>query len=134
MDATAEQVVLIKTKTNRPRVLSWRTPGGDMRPVLALGNRHGFLFTNRFGRPYAQFANNFIQLAERVKREEAKKGRSFRRFRAHDLRHGCAIRWLRAGGSIHRLSKHLGHTELSTTEVYLAYLTAEEQERVKAAA
>jgi hypothetical protein len=41
----------------------------------------------------------------------------------HDLRHGFAIRWLRARGDIYRLSRHLGPTSVKT---YLGYLTDDE--------
>lgn len=43
-------------------------------------------------------------------------------FRVHDLRHRFAVDWLRDGGDIYALSKHLGHTSVKTTEIYLAYL------------
>jgi integrase len=37
------------------------------------------------------------------------------------------VRWLLAGGDIYGLSKHLGHTSVKTTEIYLAYLPAYEE-------
>ena len=127
------QLALVKTKTNRPRVLSWKTPAGDISEALALGQEEGFLFLNRDGVPYARFANNFIQLSDRVVLAEAEAGRTFRRFRAHDLRHAFAVRWLRNGGSIYHLSKHLGHSNVKTTEGYLLWLTVEEQDAVRLA-
>jgi|SRR5579859_542002 len=62
---------------------------------------------------------------------EKKARRPFSRFRVQDLRHRFAIRWLRNGGGIYELSKHLGHTSLKIPEVYLAYLSAQEQTRVQ---
>jgi integrase/recombinase XerD len=50
-------------------------------------------------------------------------------FRFHDLRHLYAVETLRAGVSIYRVSQHLGHTSVATTEIYLAHLTPEEAER-----
>ncbi|BAK83265.1 phage integrase [Komagataeibacter medellinensis NBRC 3288] len=41
-----------------------------------------------------------------------------------------AIRWLKAGGDIYRLSRHLGHTSVKTTESYLSALTADELDHV----
>jgi integrase/recombinase XerD len=35
---------------------------------------------------------------------------------------------------IYTLSKHLGHTSVKTTEIYLAFLTPEESDRAKRAA
>ena len=49
----------------------------------------------------------------------------FKRFRFHDLRHLFAVEALRGGMSIYALSKHLGHTSVKTTEIYLAFLTPE---------
>ncbi|WP_338144554.1 tyrosine-type recombinase/integrase [Neoroseomonas marina] len=46
----------------------------------------------------------------------------FRRFRAHDLRHTFAIRWLQKGGKLWPLSFHLGHTNIKTTEYYVQWL------------
>lgn len=53
------------------------------------------------------------------------------RFRFHDLRHLYAVETLRAGVSIYRVSQHLGHTSVATTEIYLAHLTPEEADRVR---
>jgi integrase/recombinase XerD len=52
---------------------------------------------------------------------------AFKPFRVHDLRHRFAIRWLRNGGDIYRLSLHLGHSSIRVTENYLGHLTAREQ-------
>jgi integrase/recombinase XerD len=52
-------------------------------------------------------------------------------FRFHDLRHLYAVEMLRSGTSIYRVSQHLGHTSVSTTEIYLAHLMPEESDRVR---
>jgi integrase len=46
------------------------------------------------------------------------------RFRLHDLRHAYAIAEIVRGRDIYDLSRHLGHTSVKTTEVYLAYRPA----------
>lgn len=51
----------------------------------------------------------------------------FVRFRFHDLRHLFAVRYLQNGGSIYILQGIMGHTSVKTTEIYLAYLTPEQQ-------
>lgn len=43
------------------------------------------------------------------------------RFRIHDLRHAYAIAEIRAGRDIYDLSRHLGHSSVKTTEIYLGY-------------
>lgn len=49
------QIRLIRTKTNRPRTLDWRTPGGDAGIVL---DAIVPPFLNAYGRPYRNFASN----------------------------------------------------------------------------
>jgi integrase len=121
------QITLLHTKTSRPRTLDWVTPGGDATKALAAGAAKGTLFPSRSGKPYGNFASAFGAVMRRVLAAEKKAKRPFRRFRVHDLRHGFAIRWLRNGGGIYELSKHLGHTSVKTTEGYLNYLTGQEQ-------
>src|SRR6185437_546348 len=125
------QIALRKTKTNRPRTIDWRTPAGDAGPVLAGLPRSGPLFTNERGEPYRNFSSNFSQAVRLLIVREADAARQFRRFRVHDLRHGFAIRSLRMGWDIYSLSKHLGHTSIKTTEIYLAHLTGREQVQAK---
>ncbi len=125
-----QQITLTKTKTNRPRVLAWKTFGGDATPFLATPKHAGksYLFVNDEGNPYSNFSSNFGQVVRRLMAEALENGTEFRRFRVHDMRHMFAIRWLRNGGNIYKLSKHLGHTSVKTTEIYLDYLDEAEQE------
>ncbi len=133
VDPKRRQIVLTRTKTNRPRVISWKTPGGDASGALAAGEPEGFLFLTERGDRYRSFAASARDTMRRLIASEAEAGRRFRRFRVHDLRHGFAIRALKAGMSIYQLSRHLGHSSVKTTETYLGYLSWEEQEAVKAA-
>jgi len=55
----------------------------------------------------------------------------FRTFRFHDLRHLHAVEWLRAGRSIYDLQGRLGHESITTTEMYLEYLTPEQARLVR---
>ncbi len=53
-------------------------------------------------------------------------------FTFHGLRHLFAVETLRSGETgIYRLSKHLGHTSVKTTEIYLQFLTPEEADRAR---
>ncbi len=131
IDRERRQIVLTHTKNGRVRRLAWSTPGGDAGPILdALTAADGPLFANRDGDPYRNFATNFGAVIRRVMAREAKAGRPFQRFRAHDLRHRFAVRWLKAGGDLHRLSRHLGHTSVMTTEGYLRHLTDDELDAI----
>ena len=99
IDRSSKQIRLIRTKTNRPRTLDWRTPGGDAGIVLDVIVPP---FLNAYGRPYRNFASNVNQITRRLMAEDP----TFKPFRVHDLRHRFAIRWLRNGGDIYRLSLH----------------------------
>ncbi len=94
-----------------------------MTPMLADAPKAGRLFKD-----YPNFSSNVGQAMRRIEKAEAKAGRVFVRFRIHDLRHRFAVRWLKHGGNIYLLSKHLGHTSVKTTEIYLDFLTEEERE------
>ena len=48
-------------------------------------------------------------------------------WRTHALRHLYAVRWLQAGHSLYELQQILGHSSLTVTEIYLDFLTPEEQ-------
>lgn len=129
IDWQARTITLTETKT-KPRTVDFSTPGGDVTGILAAAIPHvrsPYVFRNRDGEPYKQMSTNFQAVLGNAIFEEAQAGRTLRKFRIHDLRHGFAIRWLRAGGSIYDLKKQLGHSSVSTTEIYLRYLTQSEQ-------
>lgn len=73
----------------------------------------------------------FSKATKAAQKKAQKEKREFAGFRFHDLRHWFAVEWLRAGRSIYDLQQHLGHTSVSTTEIYLEFLTVEEAEKVK---
>lgn len=80
----------------------------------------------------AKNASFIFSKATRASQKKAQKDeREFAGFRFHDLRHWFAVEWLRAGRSIYDLQQHLGHTSVSTTEIYLEFLTVDEAEKVK---
>jgi len=129
----AKTITLIRTKTNRPRTLTFQTKGGDAGRVLAdLTTVTGPLFCSSRGQPYSlgSFSSGVGQIMRSLGKREQDAGRLFRRFRVHDLRHGFAIRALREGMGIYELSRHLGHTSVKTTEIYLNHLTGDEAHAV----
>jgi integrase/recombinase XerD len=83
--------------------------------------------------PFAQAASDFTHVRRAAEARAKREDRPFVRFRFHDLRHLHAVEALRGGIGIYRLSAHLGHTSVKTTEIYLAFLTPEEAERAKLA-
>lgn len=127
IDWERRQINLVRTKTDAPRSIDWKTPAGDATAVLMAAPRAGPLFMPEGKkRPYQNFAANVVRVARNLERRD----KTFRRFRVHDLRHGYAIRWLKAGHSIYRLQRQLGHSSVKVTEQYVRYLTNEERERV----
>jgi integrase/recombinase XerD len=84
------------------------------------------IFCRESGEPFAQAASDFCHF-----RRAAAAAGDFPRFRYHDLRHLYAVESLRGGMDIYTLSKHLGHTSVKTTEIYLDFLTADEANRAK---
>ncbi|WP_036048686.1 site-specific integrase [Bradyrhizobium sp. Tv2a-2] len=81
-------------------------------------------------RPYSQVSSNFRRIVAIVAKQAQKQAQDFHPFRFHDLRHLHAVNWLKSGRSIYVLQQRLGHTSVKTTEMYLAFLTAEEKHRV----
>ncbi|WP_207179542.1 tyrosine-type recombinase/integrase [Methylobacterium indicum] len=73
-------------------------------------------------------AEEIAKAAKRGKKLEP----TFRRSRFHDLRHRFAVDYLRSGrGGIYTLQQEMGHASIKVTELYLAFLTPEEQARAK---
>ncbi len=89
------------------------------------------IFHKDGGRPFKDCATDFAHLRTRVARREGKAERPFVAFRFHDLRHAFAVNALKSGMSIYVLQKHLGHSSIAVTEMYLEHLTPEEQESAK---
>ena len=134
VDLARNEILLPKTKTNRPRVI----PLTDPLVAPAVGTLSGtprrlrcpWVFWHSEGQPYRRAANQINMTTKRLLRPETpKKDRISRHFRAHDLRHGFGVRYLQGGGSIYALQKILGHSSIQTTEAYVAYLDAESAQK-----
>lgn len=121
VDLERKAVSLDKTKTDSPRVVSLEPPIRDQAAATFAATlekvKSGLVFPSPSGEEYANFSSNYNQWASRA-------GVTFR---FHDLRHFFAVSYLRAGGDIYDLQKTLGHASIKTTEIYLAYLTPQEQ-------
>lgn len=90
------------------------------------------IFCKADGEPFTQASSDFTHIRREVMKQARKDGRTFERHRFHDLRHLFAVEALQSGSmSIYALSKHLGHTSVKTTEIYLDFLTVEQAERAK---
>ena len=94
--------------------------------------RSDLIFCRDTGEVFTQAASDFTHYRRAAEARARKTGEHFCRFRFHDLRHLYAVEQLRSGRSLYDLSKHLGHTSVKTTEIYLAFLTPEQAEAAKA--
>jgi integrase len=102
-----------KTKTGRPRTIRLSAAAVSLLNVIPRQIRSRFVFWHGSeGLRYLNVASRFRQIAKDA-------GQSFR---CHDLRHGYAIRELQAGRDIYDLSRHLGHSSVKTTEIYLGHV------------
>lgn len=116
------EILLTKTKTDRPRVIRI---GEETVALLAALPRHltsKLVFWHDDGERYSNVASRFREIIKSAQRLAQKEDRAFTPFRCHDLRHRYAIRQLEAGRDIYDLSRHLGHSSVKTTEIYLGYV------------
>jgi integrase/recombinase XerD len=81
------------------------------------------IFWHGAGSPYRNVSSRFALFVKSAQMS----AQDFRPFRFHDLRHLFAVEYLKQGrGSIYDLKGYLGHSNVSTTEIYLRYLTPDE--------
>jgi site-specific recombinase XerD len=116
------EVTFLATKTSNPRTIHLASPvdpSGQLatKVVPPPHPSSAYVFWHGSGARYANVSSRIALLIGRL----VKAGKA-RKFRFHDLRHRFAIEWLRAGGDIYRLSRHLGHRSVKTTEIYLGYV------------
>ena len=93
-----------------------------------------FIFPRADGKPFRMASSDFTHIRRSVRARMKKEGLSFVGFRFHDLRHLFAVEALRSGMSIYDLQKHMGHSSIQVTELYLEFLTPEEHSRAKSQA
>lgn len=93
-----------------------------------------FIFPRADGKPYRMASSDFTHIRRYVRAQMSREGQPFVGFRFHDLRHLFAVEALRSGMSIYDLQKHMGHSSIQVTELYLEFLTPEEHSRAKSQA
>lgn len=129
----------VRGKGNKVRVIDLDF-GGAYEIIRALPVRLGckWLFWHGDGQPYRNLSSRFAALTRGIMVQAEAEAKAaghaepdFRVFRFHDLRHRHAVDWLKGGQSIYDLQQRLGHKSIKTTEIYLAFLTAEEARAVK---
>lgn len=136
-DADRKQLTVIgKRKKIRTLDLDDATVAAIKSLPVCLGCK--YLFWHGDGEPFRGVSSTFrylvraeLRAAQKAAQQQGLREPDFRRFTFHHLRHRHAVDWLKSGRSIYDLQKRLGHTSIKTTEIYLDFLTAEEQRIVK---
>jgi integrase/recombinase XerD len=118
---------LWKTKTSRVRAVQNSIAAQGTIKGTKRHTKSPWVFWHTDGQRYAEPGSQFRAIVQRALGE----GKIKRAFRFHDLRHLFAVEYLRAGGLLYNLQKHMGHASIKTTELYLDYLTPEESHRAK---
>jgi integrase/recombinase XerD len=132
IDHQRKQLTLYKTKTSRPRVLDLSSAAYDCLTSLPVQVATRNVFWHGDGLAYANVSSRFRVFVKAAQKSAQSEGEDFRAFRFHDLRHKFAVDYLKnQEGSIYDLQKHLGHSSVKTTEIYLAYLTPDEERAAK---
>ena len=83
----------------------------EVRPLLLLEPDHGFLFVTDYGEPFEK--NRLGDMVRRYMRLAGVEHGS-----CHAFRHAMATHMLENGADIRYIQAMLGHSELSTTEIY----------------
>ncbi len=122
----------IRRKGNEIRTISlseaaWAVMGSI--PAHLTGK---WLFWHGNGEPYRNVSARFNELVKAAQKAAQAEKREFRPMTFHHLRHFYAVWYLKNGGNIYALQQHLNHRSITTTEIYLDYLTPEEAARAKA--
>lgn len=121
-------ITIPKAKHNSLRVI----PLSDKaRRIIDKQPRHikqPYVFWHSDGEKWSSPSSSFRENQKRAQKAAQKAGHEYRWFRFHDLRHLFAVEYLRAKrGSIYDLQRIMGHTSITTTEIYLKYLTPDQQ-------
>jgi integrase/recombinase XerD len=132
LDHVRRQLAVYKTKRSKPRFIQLDDETYERLARIPAAIGSPLLFHHSGGEPYRVMPSRWRELMIGCVKTGTKTGTPFRRFRFHDLRHRHAVDYLKNGGNIYDLSKRLGHTSVKTTEIYLAFLTPEEEQRAKA--
>jgi integrase/recombinase XerD len=121
VDFIRKVITLDRTKTSRPRAIPISAQLVGTLQALPVRLKCRWIFWHGEGERYLNLSSRLAEIGKRA-------GVQFRR---HDLRHRFAVDYLRDGGSIYDLQQILGHRTIRTTEIYLDYLTPDEQRVAK---
>ncbi len=91
-----------------------------------------FVFWQGKGERLKEVSSRITQACAASARRAAQQRSEFQAFSHHGFRHLFAVEYLRSGrGSIYDLQGEMGHSNIATTEEYLAFLTPEQARAAK---
>lgn len=121
----------IRRKGNEERTIDVPDAAWAVISTLPAHLRGRWLFWHGNGEPYRNVSARFNELVKAAQKAAQQESREFRPMTFHHLRHFYAVWYLKNGGNIYTLQKHLNHKSITTTEGYLKFLTPEEAARAK---
>ena len=118
VDLQSREIHVHSGKGNRDRVVPLGQRAGtwierylrDVRPLLAAGLDRGEIFLTDYGEPFRK-----NRLGDRLRSYVRRAGLHGA---CHIFRHACATHMLENGADIRYIQAMLGHSQLSTTEIY----------------
>jgi integrase/recombinase XerD len=122
----------IRRKGNLVRTISLPDAAWSVMSTIPAHLKGPWLFWHGNGEPYRNVSARFNELVKAAHKAAQAEGREFRPMTFHHLRHFYAVWYLKNGGNIYALQQHLNHKSITTTELYLAFLTPEEATAAKA--
>jgi site-specific recombinase XerD len=137
MDEIASQStsIHIRGKGRRERALPlWKTTAVALRAWLAVRGTHPTpeVFVNARGKPLSRWGFAYVLKRHAATARQKCSSWSAKQISPHVLRHTSAFVVLQATKDIRRVSLWLGHSNLSTTEVYLRADPSEKLEAIEA--
>lgn len=126
------ETIAIRGKRNKIRVIPYTAEAKAIIERQPRYLRSPWVFWHGAGERWKSPASRFGDIRRRVARKAAQAKRPFTGYRFHDYRHLFAVEFLRSGrGTIYTLQGLLGHDSIKTTEIYLDFLTPDQQMTAK---
>lgn len=124
-DADRRQLT-IRRKGNQIRTITLSPAATALLASIPAHLKGKWLFWHGDGQPYRKASARFAEHIKTAQTAAQAEEREFRPFTFHHLRHFYSVWYLKNGGNIYTLQQHLNHKSITTTEIYLEYLTPEE--------
>jgi integrase/recombinase XerD len=124
MDASSFKIKIYNSKNNKNRVINFECHYGKYIKEYLISNKYekeSYLFINKYGKKYTKKGVNYIiNKIYRLVKQKHKNELLFKeeKIYPHMLRHSRAMIMLKSGNSLSEIKEYLGHSNISTTEIY----------------